>query len=256
MKSREFTSFELGLVRIMTHLYEKNAVDEKVMDIISMLNIDYQTLLMQSRTLEERINVDSKTNLLKYSDDHLAPILKSASRLVSSTPSKMYDLSFVRFDIDNFSMLNTKYGHNNCDMILVDLAEILTVNSRPTDHIVRYGGEEFDVILPSTNEAGVVKYVENIYKKIRERMRYNFEGSRVNATVSAGVCIFSIPVYGLKFYNNEQIRNEYMKIQKNADHALYDAKLSGKNQYKIYSDDMDYTAIRKRYLKERRQIQS
>jgi diguanylate cyclase (GGDEF)-like protein len=243
---RELGSFDLNIINIMTHLYKSGAVEDDVMETLRKLNFEYHTLLDKNNILEEKVNIDWKTNLLKYRDDYLTLIIKSASRILDIIPNDRYMISYIRFDIDNFSKLNNRFGHDKGDIVLVDLANILRANSRPTDYIIRFGGEEFDVMLPSTDLKGAVTYLDKIYKHLR-MLKYNFENTDVIVTVSAGVAVLAIEFNRLKRINTESIKEEYFKIQKAADDALYDAKYSGKNQYKIFNDRIDYKEIRAQY---------
>ena len=245
-KERELGSFDLNVINIMTHLYRSGAVEDDVMETLRMLNFEYHTLLDKNSILEEKVNIDWKTNLLKYRDDYLTMIIKSASRTLDIVQNDKYKITYIRFDIDNFSLLNNRFGHDKGDIVLVDLAEILKAHSRPTDYLIRFGGEEFDVILPSTDLKGGVTYLDKMYRYIRN-LKYNFDNTEVVVTVSAGIAVFSMDLNRLKRINLDGTRDEYLKLQKAADDALYDAKLSGKNQYKIYNDKIDYKDIRERY---------
>ncbi len=132
------------------------------------------------------------------------------------------------------------------DLVLIDMANHLKSHSRPTDYIIRFGGEEFDVILPSTDLKGAITYLDKIYRNLRG-LTYNFDNIEVRVTFSAGVAQFSIEFNKLKRINGDMIKQEYLKLQKASDDALYDAKLSGKNQYKIFNDKINYKEIRTRY---------
>ena len=243
---RELGSFDLNIINIMTHLYRSGAVEDEVMETLRKLNFEYHTLLDKNNILEEKVNIDWKTNLLKYRDDYLTMIIKSASRILDIIPNDRYMISYIRFDIDNFSKLNNRFGHDKGDIVLVDLANILRSNSRPTDYIIRFGGEEFDVILPSTDLKGAVTYLDKIFRLLKA-LKYSFENSNVLVTVSAGLAVLAMDFNKLKRINTENIKDEYLKIQKAADDALYDAKYSGKNQYKIFNDKIDYKEIRVQY---------
>ncbi|HOT44112.1 MAG TPA: GGDEF domain-containing protein [Spirochaetota bacterium] len=245
-KERELGSFDLNVINIMTHLYRSGAVEDEVMETLRMLNFEYHTLLDKNSILEEKVNIDWKTNLLKYRDDYFTMIIKSASRTLDIVPNDKYKITYIRFDIDNFSLLNNRFGHDKGDIVLVDLAEILKAHSRPTDYLIRFGGEEFDVILPSTDLKGGVTYLDKMYRYIRN-LKYNFDNTDVVVTVSAGIAVFSMDLNRLKRINLDSTKDEYLKLQKAADDALYDAKLSGKNQYKIYNDKIDYKDVRERY---------
>ena len=245
-KDRELGSFDLNIINIMTHLYRSGAVEDEVMETLRMLNFEYHTLLDKNSILEEKVNIDWKTNLLKYRDDYLTMIIKSASRTLDIIPNDKYKIAYIRFDIDNFAKLNNRFGHDKGDVILIDLAEILKAHSRPTDYLIRFGGEEFDVMLPSTDLKGGVTYLDKMYRFFR-KLKYNFDNNDVLITLSAGIAVFAMDFGRLKRINPEAIKDEYLKLQKAADDALYDAKLSGKNQYKIYNDKIDYKEIRGKY---------
>ena len=244
--NRELGNFDINIINIMTHLYRSGAVEDEVMEILRQLNFEYHTLLDKNGILEEKVNIDWKTNLLKYRDDYLTMIIKSASRIIDVIPNDKYLVSYIRFDIDDFSRLNNRFGHDKGDIVLIDLANILRNNSRPTDYIIRFGGEEFDVILPSTDLKGAVTYLDKIFKKTRS-LRYTFEDTDVPVTVSAGVAVLAMDFQSLRRVNGDAIRDEYFRLQKAADDALYDAKYSGKAPYNIFPDKIDYREIRDRY---------
>lgn len=245
-KERELGSFDLNIINIMTHLYRSGAVEDEVMETLRKLNFEYHSLLDKNSILEEKVNIDWKTNLLKYRDDYLTMIIKSASRTLDIIPNDKYKIAYIRFDIDNFSRLNNRFGHDKGDIILVDLADILKAHSRPTDYLIRFGGEEFDVMLPSTDLKGGVTYLDKMFKFF-QNLKYNFDNTEVSITISAGIAVFAMDFGKLKRITFDGTKDEYLKLQKAADDALYDAKLSGKNQYKIFNDKIDYKDIRERY---------
>ncbi len=245
-KERELGSFDLNIINIMTHLYKSGAVEDEVMETLRKLNFEYHSLLDKNSILEEKVNIDWKTNLLKYRDDYLTMIIKSASRTLDIIPNDKYKITYIRFDIDNFSRLNNRFGHDKGDIVLVDLADILKAHSRPTDYLIRFGGEEFDVMLPSTDLKGGVTYLDKMFSFF-QNLKYNFDNSDIAVTISAGIAVFAMDFVRLKRINFDGTKDEYLKLQKAADDALYDAKLSGKNQYKIFNDKIDYKDIRERY---------
>lgn len=77
-------------------------------------------------------------------------------------------LSLVIIDIDHFKKLNDKYGHLAGDKILTLVSKIFKANSREIDTIARWGGEEFAIILPDTDNQGALKYAERIRKAIEK----------------------------------------------------------------------------------------
>ncbi|MCP4132309.1 MAG: GGDEF domain-containing protein [bacterium] len=248
MTLQKIPNHDVNLMRIMAHLCKNDAVSDEIMEIINDIGHDYKCLQFRNEILEEKVNIDSKTNLLKYREDFLALILKSASRMLDSSAEGRYNLAYIRFDLDNFSFLNNRFGHEMGDRVLTDIAHLLKENSRPTDYVIRFGGEEFDVMLPATDITGAKTYLNKIYTNM-QKLQYTVENKKVTISASAGVSLFSMPLNNLKSINTIDMNKEYIDLQKLADDALYDAKISGKNQFKVHDMDTNYQAIRKAYSK-------
>ena len=122
--------------------------------------------------------------------------------------------SLIMLDIDHFKKINDKYGHTTGDLILSAIAEIITKSVRKTDHLGRYGGEEFIILLPETAAKDAVTVAENLRKVISE---HNFHRAGT-VTVSCGVV---------------EIHPQFMSIDEfvnEADKKLYRAKDEGRNR--------------------------
>lgn len=130
-------------------------------------------------------------------------------------------LSLLMLDIDDFKKYNDTYGHLRGDEALQKTARLIRNNLRPTDIPARYGGEEFLVILPETEPT----LAQQIAERIRTEMaQYQFGITLKDRDKSLTVSI------GLTSYPNSVQTSEELIAQ--ADHALYQAKKSGKNQVK------------------------
>ena len=125
-------------------------------------------------------------------------------------------LSLAIVDIDNFKCINDNYGHLFGDKVLTEVADILQNNVRKSDIVGRWGGEEFIIILPNTDEGGAKVVFERIRKIVE---RYDF-GCRI--TISGGIAFI-------------QERVEINKLIEKADNALYQAKMK-KNMIAIYGE--------------------
>ncbi|HOO70217.1 MAG TPA: GGDEF domain-containing protein [Spirochaetota bacterium] len=245
----DLNDFQLRNIDILTHLYVHNAVDDEIVEKLRRSELDYFSLLNKYKLLEQKINIDEKTNLLKFKKDYLTDIIKTASRIYFGSETQNFTIAFIRFDIDDFSVFNNQYGHDAGDEVLITIASIIREHSRPTDYVIRFGGEEFDVILPSTSIDGAVKYLENIFKLINS-VEVPYNGQKLKVTVSAGVSSL------LYSFNEKRIMESFIEdlfkqLQTEADNALYEAKYLGKNRYCIYSEDKknEYVKIRKIYTK-------
>ncbi|PKL36083.1 MAG: hypothetical protein CVV44_17840 [Spirochaetae bacterium HGW-Spirochaetae-1] len=240
--------FQLRNVAILTHLLVHDAVTDEIVENLRKSELDYFSLLNKYKLLEQKINIDEKTNLLKYRQDYLTDIIKTASRIYYGTDSIDYNVSLVRFDIDDFSLFNNKYGHEVGDQVLIAIADIIRNNSRPTDYVIRFGGEEFDVILPSTSMDGTLLYLERVFREIRNAtVEYNAES--LGVTVSAGISSAVYNFTGSKVIESTGTVALFKKMQQEADDALYEAKYLGKNRYCLHdpSREKEYAAIRDQY---------
>ena len=127
-------------------------------------------------------------------------------------------LSVVLLDVDHFKDVNDSYGHQKGDEILVTFASVLKKFCRANDTAARYGGEEFLMILPQSNAQGAFKIAERVREEI---MKMSFVGndSKFSVTTSCGVA---------------ELNRDYMKSADQlisvADHAMYEAKNSGRNK--------------------------
>lgn len=127
-------------------------------------------------------------------------------------------IGFIMFDLDHFKDYNDKMGHLAGDQCLVQVGQILQeYSSRPDDLAVRYGGEEFCLILGDTNLEESAKVAETIRKEILELDLCYLEKKRV--TISAGVASI-IPV----------MEQAEISLVRDADNALYRAKQNGRNR--------------------------
>ena len=141
--------------------------------------------------------------------------------------------SLILFDIDNFKRLNDTYGHQAGDDVLHELARLLRDASRETDIVVRYGGEEFIIILPNTSEEDTIYLADRIRTTVgRNAFRLNHAES-IHITLSGGIASYPQNAYDTKSLLNA------------ADTALYSAKASGKNMIICFQGRIDEKDIRK-----------
>lgn len=130
------------------------------------------------------------------------------------------NFTVVMIDIDFFKNVNDSYGHIIGDEVLKAVAKLLKTNRRVEDFVVRYGGEEFLMILEECN-------TEDAYT-IAESLRKDVEGlnpAGVEITASFGIATLSEDHIGMD------------ALLKDADDALYSSKENGRNQVSIYKKD-------------------
>jgi len=245
---RELNEFQIRNLKIITHLIQEDAVTDDVIEYLHQSELDYFSLLQKYRLLEEKVNVDEKTNLLKHKDQYLTEIIKTASRFYYGIKDTDYPISLIRFDIDDFSLFNNRYGHDVGDRVLVQVAGAIRNSSRPTDYAIRFGGEEFDVILPSTSLDGTIIYVDKVFERFHN-ICVDHDGEKLSVTVSAGISHMHYRFNKNKKVEDSDVKKRYLDLQKKADNALYEAKFLGKNRYCIYSGKKkaEYVRMREAY---------
>ncbi len=126
-------------------------------------------------------------------------------------------LSAALFDIDHFKRFNDTYGHPAGDFVLKEVVRLAQAQIRDVDALVRYGGEEFFLLLPSTPLAGAVTTAERVRKAV-EGAQFPWSDRRLTVTVSAGVAEL-----GPDAPDDEA-------LLRRADEALYRAKGNGRNR--------------------------
>jgi len=130
-------------------------------------------------------------------------------------------LSVMMIDVDNFKKFNDTYGHALGDACLKIVAMAISGSlTRADDFAVRYGGEEFAVILPNTDEAGACRMAGVILENVKAKEIMHSKNGPGVVTVSIGVTTGQVI--------HPQDGPEYIK---RADRALYMSKMNGRNRY-------------------------
>ena len=128
------------------------------------------------------------------------------------------ELSVLMLDIDHFKQINDTRGHHVGDIVLREVASLITNAIRTTDYCARYGGEEFVILLPHTNNKKALYLAERMRKNIASHTFIVDGGDPLELTVSLGLA--SIDAGSSR--SKQTLLNE-------ADAALYAAKASGRN---------------------------
>ena len=171
-------------------------------------------IIRQHKTLVENIALKIENNQFALID----PLTKLWNRrrldlhiekLVPASIRNGEPFSVIMIDIDHFKEFNDTNGHKAGDELLIKIADLLLDCSRDQDLVVRYGGEEFIVLLPQTAIKNAAVITDRIRRNIKEK---------TEVTISAGVAEFSDDV-------------DFDQLVNKADRALYTAKENGRDRY-------------------------
>ncbi len=125
-------------------------------------------------------------------------------------------LSLAIIDVDHFKNVNDRCGHAAGDKVLASVASLLQQNTRQCDHVARYGGDEFVIILPETSREDAEQSAEKLRARIATS-RFLSKSEQVPITVSVGIA---------EFEPGDSVEAAFER----ADHTLYGAKQRGRNQ--------------------------
>lgn len=204
---------------------------------LSLLNISYEHLVMQYKQakdeaerlalelrdanarLREQSSKDGLTGLYnhRHFQDVMDEELEKAFR--SGQP-----LSLVMFDFDHFKKINDSFGHPQGDEVLKAVKPVVEKLIRACDHAVRYGGEEFALILPETDLQGAAAIAESLRSNM-EMMTVKANAHRIRVTISLGVAC----------YRPRSGQISKAQLVEAADKALYDSKRNGRNRTTLAS---------------------
>ncbi|MGM0415697.1 MAG: diguanylate cyclase [Thermodesulfobacteriota bacterium] len=140
-----------------------------------------------------------------------------ASHLIAMTLRRKKNIGLLMCDIDYFKQVNDKYGHDAGDTILKDCTSILSASVREADLVIRYGGEEFLIMLIDIEPGDSESVAEKVRKGVEEK-GFNVNGEKIRKTISVGVSEFPHDT------------DAFWQAIKFADVALYQAKESGRNK--------------------------
>jgi diguanylate cyclase (GGDEF)-like protein/PAS domain S-box-containing protein len=200
-------------IAIKQDVTEARRVQEELARASETLAQKVQEIEVLNAKLREQAVRDPLTALFnrRYLDETIA-------REVAGTSRAGLPLTVAALDIDRFKEVNDTYGHAAGDQVLVRLADVLRENTRASDLVCRFGGEEFVVVMPgATLEAATARAETWRETFAGEPVRVR-EGVAVSCTVSVGVALYRSPS---ETFDACLIR---------ADVALYAAKRGGRNR--------------------------
>jgi diguanylate cyclase (GGDEF)-like protein len=182
------------------------------------INLSYQV------THDHLTNLPNRRALISY-----------LSRLLSYSSRNSRSFSFLFFDLDRFKRINDSHGHDCGDEVLIKVAIRLRSVIRESDFCCRLGGDEFVIIAPDADKEFSGQVIgQKILDVIREPM--HIHGNEFQISASIGIAVY--PRDG----------ESWIELLKNADIAMYQAKKSGKDCLRFFSEKMNHTILRSNEL--------
>ena len=220
-KNDSYYEFIKNLAEVDSVIKIKNSRNEDRIFTINIDNYD-ESNDFYVVSLTDITEIKEKSNLLEYqaSHDTLTGLFNRnkfnslLGKEIRRSSRYRNNLSLILFDIDFFKIVNDEYGHQIGDEVLKEIAKLITQNVREHDTIVRWGGEEFLLLLPETDLKGASIVAEKIRITIYKQ---SLTKLKLNITASFGVSI-------LKDDDTEE------SFISRSDEALYEAKNTGRNK--------------------------
>lgn len=205
-----------GRVILAYNITERKLLENELKNTNKALEAKIDEVEFLKERLQEQAIRDPLTGV--YNRRFLAEILEKE---ISKAEREHLPVSVVMMDVDHFKNFNDTYGHKCGDIVLIDLAKYLTDNSRQSDVVCRYGGEEFIILMPGASLQDAYERAEAWRQGYTSKV-IEYEGKLLTTSFSAGVASF--PIHG---ETGEAILH-------NADHALYQSKSNGRNRVTLY----------------------
>lgn len=198
-----------GMLRIDSAFkYKFNAIDQRFLAGIAHLG----SLALANARLFDTAKTLASTDSLTGLNTH-----RFFKEQLELWIERAEPFSILFIDVDNFKQINDRFGHPVGDMVLRNVGAVLKKICGNDRIISRYGGEEFAVLTPHTQSAERVDVAETICTEITD-MIFTIRRSRLSLSVSIGVATYP------------DTAQTAIELLRQADHALYQAKSTGKNR--------------------------
>lgn len=208
----------------------KKRIEELEATLIKEKRESAEVIAHFERQLEkqfEQLGIDplTETNNRRSFDEKLGLSLKLIRGEVKENRAgvePLTEISLIMLDLDHFKQVNDTLGHTTGDNVLKKVVVLLKESLRETDMLARFGGDEFCVLLPRTNENDALIVAE----KLRVTLENDSEIKDFGVTASIGVC-----------WSGASNATDSKTLIENADAAAYEAKENGRNQVRAYRED-------------------
>lgn len=210
----------IGHIAIFSN--KQRVLDDEVEDIALIfarrIETEYERIILEEenkRVMQELLNLSIKDPLTKVYNRRF--FTQKCSEVFNQVKRDFIQASLIFIDIDNFKILNDKFGHETGDYILEEIGNIFTNTCRKDiDFISRIGGEEFAIISLNTNTNSSIKLAQRLMQNTSDF----FQDKEYAVTFSIGIAQF------------DKSLHLWQEVYNKADKKMYEAKNTGKNKIK------------------------
>jgi len=200
--------------------YHEHAFNELNVALLYHAASNLSTLFTAISEMRQMATRDPLTGL--YNRRQLEEELERTWRL---SKRHNHSMAVLILDMDQFKRVNDQWGHQTGDTVIMEFAKILRSQTRSTDIIARYGGDEFVILITQVKESEVAILAERILEATRNaRLIKNNEDQAL--TTSIGIAVYQ---------PGKQVE-DHTELLSLADHALYRAKTEGRDRYAFWTD--------------------
>jgi diguanylate cyclase (GGDEF)-like protein len=156
-------------------------IPPQVLFVVMMAMVVLALYFLRRETESRKLRLANLKRTIEHNTAHTAGLLDSLTNVfnrnflyellqgeIARAERNQRPLTLVMCDVNNFKIVNDRYGHLMGDYVLAQIAAILKYCIRGSDYVVRYGGDEFLIILPETEEAGARIVVNRIREKVAD----------------------------------------------------------------------------------------
>lgn len=190
---------------------------------LAQMSMSFAFMLMINYTLTNQLNILAATDALTGLFNRRSFELH-ANRQLAHSKRTGECLSIMMIDVDHFKQINDQYGHQAGDEVLRRLSSLMQSIVRGNDYLGRYGGEEFCVLLPGTNEIQAGVLAERL-RRLYEDLAIPWQHHTLHSSISIGIA------------DTDGGHHDFASLIERADIALYRAKHEGRNRIARFSDD-------------------
>ncbi len=203
---------------------ERNAYNDQHVRIVSSL-ADYIAIALEHARKHQLVTYQAMTDKLTGLANRYG-LETHGMEIFQRSIEQDQPIGVLMLDIDHFKQVNDAYGHAYGDLVLRSISQVIREQIRSRDYAIRYGGEEFVVLLPGLSAREALIVAERLRIKISQTV---VEKERKLPTISIGIYA-AVP-------GTLDILHEFIR---RADLALYTAKEAGRNRSRVWSTSPEF----------------